>query len=118
MTDEKLSDVLYQPKIVTIGKWQVPLKRLTLADWAAMETEFGSIDKFMEAFSGGNLFNATLWLLWRMVTKVDPSATKEEVGNTIEDLQQAIDWVNHILQISIPEAWRPKEVEANQTGGN
>ena len=118
MAEEKLSDVFYQPKTIQIGRWNVPLRRLTLADWAAMETEFGSIDKFMEAFAGGNVFNATLWLLWRMVKKVDPLATKEEVGEAIEDLQQAIEWVNHILEISVPEAWRPKEGGGNQIGGS
>jgi len=117
MAEEKLSDVFYHPKTVVIGKWQVPLRRLSLADWAAMEQEFGSIDKFMEAFSGIGVFNATLWILWRMVRKVEPLVTKEEVGEAIEDLQAAVEWVNHILEISVPTEWRPKGVEGGETIG-
>lgn len=119
MAEEKLSDVFYQPKVVNIGRWQVPLRRLTLSDWAAMESEFGGIDKFMESFTGSGVFNATLWILWRMVRKVDASATKEEVGEAIENLQQAIEYVNYILEISIPEEWRPKGVGGGEvTGGS
>ena len=59
MAEQKLSEFFHEPKIVTIGRWQVPLRRLTLADWAAAEQHFGSLEAFMDAFNGKAVMSAT-----------------------------------------------------------
>ena len=117
MAEQKLSDVFPEPRVVQIKRWQVPLKRLTLADWAAAEQHFGSLDAFMEAFNGKAVMSATQFVLWRLVRKVDPAATIEEVGEAIDDLDEAIRIVNEVLTLSIPEAWRGKGGEGGETNG-
>jgi len=117
MAEQKLSDVFPEPQIVKIGRWQVPLRRLTLADWAAAEQHFGSLDAFMEAFNGKAVMNATQFVLYRLVRKVDPTATIEDVGDAIDDLDEAIRIVNEVLTLSIPEAWRGKASEGGEING-
>jgi len=117
MAEQKLSDVFPEPKIVKIGRWQVPLRRLTLADWAAAEQQFGSLDAFMEAFNGKAVMNATQFVLYRLVRKVDPTATLEDVGDAIDDLDEAIRIVSEVLTLSIPEAWRGKVSEGGEING-
>jgi len=117
MAEQKLSDVFPEPKVVRIGRWQVPLRRLTLADWAAAEQHFGSLDAFMEAFNGKAVMSATQFVLWRLVRKVDPTATMEDVGDAIDDLDEAIRIVNEVLTLSIPEAWRGKVSEGGEISG-
>jgi hypothetical protein len=117
MTEQKLSDVFPEPKIVTIGRWQVPLRRLTLADWAAAELHFGSLEAFMDAFNGKAVMSATQFVLWRLVRKIDPTATLEEVGDAIDDIDEAIKMVNEVLLMSVPEAWRGKAEEGGETNG-
>jgi len=120
VAEQRLSDVFPEPKTVQIGRWQVPLRRLTLADWAAAEQHFGSLDAFMDAFNGKAVMSATQFVIWRLVRKVDPTATLEEVGEAIEDLDEAIKLVNDVLLMSIPEAWRGKAGEqgGETSGGN
>jgi len=117
MSEQKLSEVFHEPKIVTIGRWQVPLRRLTLADWAAAEQHFGSLEAFMDAFNGKAVMSATQFVLWRLVRKVDPSATLEEVGDAIDDIDEAIKIVNEVLLMSVPEAWRGKAEGGDGTNG-
>ena len=119
MSEQKLSDVFPEPKIVQIGRWQVPLRRLTLADWAAAEQHFGSLEAFMDAFNGKAVMSATQFVLWRLVRKVDPTVTIEEVGNAVDNLDEAIRIVNEVLVLSVPEAWRGKaEGGGGTSGGN
>ncbi|MFA0751361.1 MAG: hypothetical protein SLRJCFUN_001764 [Candidatus Fervidibacter sp.] len=117
MAEQKLSDVFPEPKVVTIGRWQVPIRRLTLADWAAAEQHFGSLDTFMEAFNGKAVMTATQFVIWRLVRKVDPTASIEEVGEAIDDLDEAIKMVNEVLMMSVPEAWRGKAEGGGETNG-
>jgi len=117
MAEQKLSDVFPEPKIIQIGRWQVPLRRLTLSDWAAAEQHFGSLDAFMEAFNGKAVMSATQFVLWRLVRKVDPTTTIEDVGDAIDDLDEAIRIVNEVLMLSVPEAWRGKVEEGGEISG-
>jgi hypothetical protein len=117
MGEQKLSEVFHEPKIVTIGRWQVPLRRLTLADWAAAEQHFGSLEAFMDAFNGKAVMSATQFVLWRLVKKVDPTVTLEEAGDAIDDLDEAIKMVNEVLMMSVPEAWRGKAEGGGETNG-
>lgn len=116
--EEKLSQVFHEPEIVKIGRWQVPLRRLTLADWAAIEGRFGSLDKFAAAFNGGNMIQATLFVLYRLVRKIDPTVTEEEVGDQVDDIDEAIRIVNKVLSISVPEEWRVPKGEDETIGGS
>jgi len=116
--EEKLSQVFHEPEIVKVGRWQVPLRRLTLADWAAIEQRFGSLDKFAAAFNGGNMIQATLFVLYRLVRKVDPTVTEEEVGDQVDDIDEAIRIVNKVLSISVPEEWRVPKGEGETIGGS
>ena len=117
MAEQKLSDVFPEPKTIQIGRWQVPLRRLTLADWAAAEGHFGSLDAFMEAFNGKAVMSATQFVLWRLVRKVDPTVSLDEVGDAIDDLDEAIRIVNEVLVLSVPEAWRGKVEEEGEISG-
>ena len=117
MPEQKLSDVFPEPKVVQIGRWQVPLRRLTLADWAAAEQHFGSLDAFMEAFNGKAVMTATQFVIWRLVRKVEPTVSLDEVGEAMEDVDEAIRIVNEVLTLSIPEAWRGKGGEGGETNG-
>jgi hypothetical protein len=63
--------------------------------------------------------SATQFVLWRLVKKVDPTVTLEEVGDAIDDIDEAIKMVNEVLLMSVPEAWRGKAEEGGEiSGGN
>jgi hypothetical protein len=62
--------------------------------------------------------SATQFVLWRLVKKVDPTATLEEVGDAIDDIDEAIKMVNEVLMMSVPESWRGKAEGGETNGGS
>jgi hypothetical protein len=71
----------------------------------------------MEAFNGKAVMSATQFVLWRLVRKVDPTVSLDEVGDAIDDLDEAIRIVNEVLVLSVPEAWRGKVEEEGEISG-
>ncbi len=120
MAEERIADLIPpEPQQVAVGPFTVPLRRLTLSDWAAIEGQFGSLDAFLDAFNGKGIVQAALFVLYRLIKKSDPSVTLSGVGDSIDDIGRAMELVGQVLHLSVPQNWRedtdvPKDLGAGE----
>ena len=82
----ELSQVLPQGiNKVKIGKWEIPMKKFTLNELAAIEEKFPQFESAWAALSNfGVNIAVTRFVLWLLIRRVDKNITEEEVGEAVD----------------------------------
>lgn len=70
---------------VTVGPWEIPLRKFTLNELAAIEEKFPQYESAWAALSNfGVNIAVTRFVLWLLVRRVDKTVTEDAVGETID----------------------------------
>lgn len=101
---------------VRVGRWEVPLRKFTLNELAAIEERFTQYDSAWDALTNfGVNIAVTRFVMWLLVRRVDKDVTEEEVGEAI-DMDDLNKFVEQFAQfISAQEESERKKEEGDSS---